>query len=59
MWPNFGNNMRNICKSPIWVIIWEIFVRAQNNLWGLYEYIFGEGANEIKTCGMSEKLYLD
>ena len=29
LWPNFGNDVRNICVGPIWVIIWEIFLMAQ------------------------------
>ena len=36
LWPNFGNGMISICVGPSWVI-WKIFVKAQNNLWGLYE----------------------
>ena len=35
LWPNFDNDMGSICVGPSWVI-WKIFVRAQNNLWGLY-----------------------
>ena len=52
LWLNLGNDMRNICLGPILVIVREIFVRVQNNFWGLYEYFLVSGQMKLRhvTC---------
>ena len=38
----YGAYIGNICESPSWVIMWEIFMWAQNRLWA-YVCIFVSG----------------
>ena len=39
LWPKFDNGMRSICVDPkeFMGLVWKIFVRDQDNLWGLHE----------------------
>ena len=51
--PIFGNSIIGICIGPSWVT-WKIFVRAQNNLWGLYGKYLWES-----KLGDNMRKYLD
>ena len=63
LWPNFGNDMKNICVGPILAIIQKYLFGlnignicgTQNNLWGLY--VSGQMKLGHVACG--KKLYLN